>query len=175
MKLSIKDITSLPDQTRQFPTSFDGTALDYNGTEFRITHTEPFNTGMTMIGTGKLRVFGETVIGLTGPCDRCLEDVSFQVDVGFDVTLEIEAGAVVSDEDIGPYPFVDGEFIDVDELVYDEIFLNFPAKILCQDDCKGLCPTCGVNRNKADCSCDNTVLDPRMAQFLDVFNSFKEV
>ncbi|MCF0131442.1 MAG: DUF177 domain-containing protein, partial [Pseudobutyrivibrio sp.] len=175
MKISIKDITSLPNQTREYPTTFDGRVVDYGGIEFQVTHAKPFNTSMAMEGTDKLHVYGQTVVGLAGPCDRCLESVSFEVTARFDVTVDIELGSVVDDEDIGPYPFVDGEYIDVDELVYDEIFINFPAKLLCLDDCKGLCPTCGINLNTSTCSCYNTVLDPRMAQFLDVFNSFKEV
>jgi uncharacterized protein len=128
-----------------------------------------------MIGTGKLHITFNTNVTIGGSCDRCLTDVSFQVPVSVDETVEVSEGQVVNDTDIGPYSFVDEEDIDVDELILNEILVNFPAKILCQDDCKGICPVCGKNRNLEPCQCDDTVLDPRMAQFLDVFNSFKEV
>ena len=175
MKISIKDITSLPDKTERFPGSVELESIDCLGSTFSLDSTEPFDVSLSMVGNKKLHIVFETSVTLTGSCDRCLTDVSFSVDVSCDETVDIMDGAVVIDSDIGPYSFVDGEYIDVDELVLSEILVNFPAKILCQDNCKGLCPVCGKNRNIVDCGCDDTVLDPRMAQFLDVFNSFKEV
>ena len=65
--------------------------------------------------------------------------------------------------------------LDVDRLIYDEILVNWPTKVLCKDDCKGICPVCGQNLNQQDCGCDRQVIDPRMAKFQDIFNEFKEV
>ena len=175
MKISIKEITSSPDQSKMLSGSCDLEKIDNLGSTFSIKHTEPFDICLSMIGTGKLHFTFATEVELVGACDRCLSDVTFTVSVSCDETIEISEGVVVTDDDIGPYSFVEGDEIDVDELILDEILVNFPAKILCQDDCKGLCPVCGKNRNLVDCGCDDTVLDPRMAQFLDVFNSFKEV
>ena len=175
MKISIKDITSLPDQSKKFKGDCEITEFSYLGSNFSINHIEPFDVVLSMIGTGKLHITLNTTATVVGPCDRCLTDVSFQVPASVDETVQVSEGQVVTDDDIGPYPFVDGEDIDVDELILNEILVNFPAKILCQDDCKGICPVCGKNRNIEPCGCDDTVLDPTMAQFLDVFNSFKEV
>lgn len=175
MRISIKDITSLKDQKRKFAGSLDLVDFEYLGSSFSIKHTEPFEVCLSMIGSDKLNISFSTVIDILGECNRCLSDVDFKVSISCDETLAIADGQVVADTDLGPYSFVDGEDIDIDELILSEILVNFPAKILCQDDCKGLCPVCGKNRNLVDCGCDDTVLDPRMAQFLDVFNSFKEV
>ena len=175
MKISIKDITSLPDQSKKFTGACDIRHFSYLGSDFSINHIEPFDVVLSMIGSGKLHITFITSANLTGVCDRCLTDVSFDIPVAIDETVDIADGQVVTDEEIGSYSFVDGEDIDVDELILNEILVNFPAKILCQDDCKGICPVCGKNRNLVSCGCDDTVLDPRMAQFLDVFNSFKEV
>ena len=175
MKLSIKDITSSPNMTKKFEGTCNLTEFSYRGSAFLIKDTKPFDICLSMIGSGKLHITFETIASIAGSCDRCLSDVDFQVPVSCDETLQIEEGTVVPDEDIGPYSFVEDEDIDIDELILSEILVNFPAKILCQDDCKGLCPVCGKNRNTDPCDCDDTVLDPRMAQFLDVFNSFKEV
>jgi uncharacterized protein len=175
MKISIKDITSFPDQNKKFTGSCDIHEFSYLGGDFSIDHIEPFDVVLSMIGSGKLHITFETKATILGSCDRCLSQVSFQVLVAADETVEVSEGQVVADEEEGPYSFVDGEDIDVDELILNEILVNFPAKILCQDDCKGICPVCGKNRNNEACGCDDTVLDPRMAQFLDVFNSFKEV
>ncbi len=175
MKISIKDITSLPDQNKKFAGTCDIHDFSYLGSDFSINHVEPFEVVLSMIGTGKLHIAFNTNTSIVGACDRCLTEVIFEVPVNVDETVEVSEGQVVADDDLGPYSFVDGEEIDVDELILNEILVNFPAKILCQDDCKGICPVCGKNRNLNDCGCDDTVLDPRMAQFLDVFNSFKEV
>ena len=175
MKISIKDITSLPDQSKKFTGAIDICDFSYLGSDFSINHIEPFDVVLSMIGSGKLHITFDTKCSILGHCDRCLGDVTFEVPVSVDETVEVSEGQVVTDDDIGPYSFVDGEEIDIDELILNEILVNFPAKILCQDDCKGNCPVCGKNRNIEPCGCDDTVLDPRMAQFLDVFNSFKEV
>ena len=63
--------------------------------------------------------------------------------------------------------------LDVDKLVYAEILVNWPMRVLCKDDCKGICKVCGMNLNKGTCSCDSFVPDPRMAAFQDIFNKFK--
>ena len=175
MKISIKDITSLPDQSKKFTGAVDICDFSYLGSDFSINHIEPFDVVLSMIGSGKLHITFDTKCSILGQCDRCLGDVTFEIPVTVDETVEISEGQVVTDDDIGPYSFVDSEEIDIDELILNEILVNFPAKILCQDDCKGICPVCGKNRNIEPCGCDDTVLDPRMAQFLDVFNSFKEV
>ena len=61
------------------------------------------------------------------------------------------------------------------ELVYSEILVNWPLRVLCKEDCKGICSICGKNLNHGTCDCDHTDLDPRMAQIRDIFNKFKEV
>ena len=65
--------------------------------------------------------------------------------------------------------------LDIDRLIYGEILVNWPMKVLCRDDCKGICKVCGMNLNKGECNCQRTELDPRMAAIQDVFNKFKEV
>ena len=71
--------------------------------------------------------------------------------------------------------FLEENELDIDRLIYDEILVNWPTKVLCKDDCKGICPVCGQNLNQQDCGCDRQVIDPRMAKFQDIFNEFKEV
>ena len=72
-------------------------------------------------------------------------------------------------------PYMEGYHLNVDELINNEILLNWPVKILCREDCKGICPVCGSNLNKGECGCDAFVPDPRMAAIGDIFNANKEV
>ena len=65
--------------------------------------------------------------------------------------------------------------LDVDALMHNEILTDWPMQVLCSEDCKGICPSCGANRNRTSCDCDTAVLDPRMAAIRDIFSKFKEV
>lgn len=55
------------------------------------------------------------------------------------------------------------EGIDLGEVVREQLYLALPMKPLCREDCKGLCPVCGVNRNRETCTCQQEWVDPRMA------------
>ena len=68
-----------------------------------------------------------------------------------------------------------GFHLDLDRIIYDEVLVNWPMKVLCREDCAGICKKCGQNLNHKTCDCEKTELDPRMAVIQDVFNKFKEV
>jgi len=55
----------------------------------------------------------------------------------------------------------DGQIIDVDALVREQVELGMPVHLLCSEECKGLCPTCGGDLNKASCNCKSEAHDPR--------------
>ena len=63
----------------------------------------------------------------------------------------------------------------MDKLVLDEILVNWPDKVLCSEDCKGVCGSCGKDLNLGTCDCQDTGLDLRMAVIQDIFKGFKEV
>ena len=115
------------------------------------------------------------------PCDRCLEtvEIPFSIQIDKELPLQSEYSDTVEKEDDGSMDeadsyMEDGE-LDVDRLIYNEILVNWPAKVLCKPDCKRICPKCGTNLNLENCDCEPGELDPRMAAFQDVFNKFKEV
>mgnify|MGYP000090033718 CR=1 FL=1 len=90
-------------------------------------------------------------------------------------TIIAVVGQLAHDEDVEDNDYLIGFNLDIDRLIYGEILVNWPMKVLCRDDCKGICKVCGMNLNKGDCNCQRTELDPRMAAIQDVFNKFKEV
>ena len=71
--------------------------------------------------------------------------------------------------------YIDGCSLDVEQLVRNELLVGWPTKVLCSDDCKGICSVCGQNLNEGTCDCEDTSLDPRMSAIRDVFKNFKEV
>ena len=64
-------------------------------------------------------------------------------------------------------------FLDVDEELSEMLEMDFPSKILCREDCRGLCPKCGANRNHGSCSCPEKEVDPRLAPLAKLLEKYK--
>ena len=71
--------------------------------------------------------------------------------------------------------YIKGYNLDVDQLVGNELTLNLPMRVLCSEDCKGICNRCGTNLNRGTCDCAGKSLDPRMSVIQDIFKQLKEV
>ena len=94
-------------------------------------------------------------------CDKCLEPVSFH--------LEYEVSEKYGQEEIdGEVWPVSDEKINCETAMEMNLFMNWPMRILCGESCKGLCPSCGCNRNKTECNCDNNQVDSRF----DILKNF---
>ncbi len=103
-------------------------------------------------------------------CDRCGTEVT--QNLVFDCEERLEKGAAESsgDESDPDIIYFSGYSIDIEEIVYRNIFMNLPTKVLCREDCKGLCPVCGQDLNEGSCGCDSQPTDPRfdiLNQLLD--------
>lgn len=101
-----------------------------------------------------------------GVCDRCAEEVS--KDMSFNLN-KILVSSLANDVDYDDYIVVENGVLDLDELVTEEVQLFLPSKMLCNDDCKGLCYKCGKNLNYGKCDCKKDV-DPRMAALLQLLD-----
>ena len=103
------------------------------------------------------------------PCSRCLEPCGLPLDLHFDLIYTTEPepadrGEARVDEDRITQVRFDGARIDLDALLAEQIYLALPLKPLCREDCRGLCPHCGANRNLTTCGCsDERQVDPRLA------------
>ena len=78
-------------------------------------------------------------------------------------------------KDLDEQSYLSGYNLDADMLVCNELLLSLPMKVLCDEDCKGICNRCGANLNHETCDCDRSSLDPRMSVIQDIFKQFKEV
>ena len=104
-------------------------------------------------------------------CGRCLESFPARVDATVDVRLvprpatkdNVELGADDLDVDF----YVD-DLLDLKRVVETETTLALPMKPLCREDCRGLCPACGGNRNLVPCACAERAPDPRLAALRDL-------
>ena len=66
----------------------------------------------------------------------------------------------VDEEDMDVYSY-QGEEVDLEPLLREQVILAVPFAPLCREDCKGLCPVCGIDLNTGTCTCDRTPIDPR--------------
>jgi uncharacterized protein len=121
----------------------------------------------------KARIRGKLAAQVALDCDRCLQPVAIPIAVNFDLgyvpasEYEVEAVEELGSDDL-PVAVFDGEAIDIDELVREQVILELPARVLCREDCKGLCPVCGIDKNLKDCECESHPVDPRWAALSDL-------
>lgn len=83
------------------------------------------------------------------PCNRCL--TLTRKELCHNISHVI-VNKLNDEEDFEDYIVIEGDELDLDELIYSDIILLTPTKFLCKEDCKGLCPTCGKNLNEGDCA-----------------------
>ncbi|MGN0375651.1 MAG: YceD family protein [Butyrivibrio sp.] len=139
--------------------------------DYEVLHKEPIVLEAVNMGDNKVHISGNVSLVLGIPCSRCLETVP--TDIDFSISLELNLGDSADLNDIEEdQSFVDGRIIDIDGMLYPEIFMNLPSKVLCKEECRGICRVCGKNLNEGECGCDTFVPDPRMAAINDIFKDF---
>jgi uncharacterized protein len=116
----------------------------------------------------KFHLRGVVKTTLEMSCGRCLEPFRLAVDAPFDLRYQPhapqhEAGEREIEADDLDTAYYENDEIDLGQLMQEQFYLALPMKPLCKDDCKGLCPTCGTNLNKATCDCKTDWEDPRLA------------
>lgn len=173
MLLNISDALTSEGKVEQKQAVMEADSFQSRMGEFRILEKKPIEFTLTNLSAGKARMEGKTDISFQAVCDRCLEDVEVTLPIAFDRV--VYAPDHVEAEDADTAPFMEGYQLDVETLMHHEILENWPAKILCREDCKGVCPVCGKNLNYGECGCDTFVPDPRMAVIKDIFERNKEV
>lgn len=100
------------------------------------------------------------------PCARCGETVERE----YKVSIEKALAVAVENEDNDTVIPVPDMKLDVDELIFTEVYGSLPSKLLCKDSCRGLCPMCGKNLNEGDCGCSKREIDPRFAALADLLD-----
>mgnify|MGYP004477171647 CR=1 FL=1 len=164
MLLGLSKIIDSPGASVPFSTSVDLSDLRYG-------ISRPVTEAVVARGTvrntaGVLLMTGNVTTTIHGICDRCAAEFSREIDFPIDVVLVTEL-ASEENEDEWVFPLV-GDSADLDDIVRTVFVLNLDSKLLCKEDCKGLCPHCGKNLNTDVCTCEKE-LDPRLAalrQFL---------
>ena len=146
---------------RYEPSAFEGRT-----TEFSVVEPVTLD-GRILKDRDKFRLVGTVSTLLELSCSRCLEPFRFPVNAAFDVRYlpqsENTGDEREVEEDDLSVSFYRDESIDLGQLLDEQFYLALPMKPLCRDDCKGLCPSCGANRNVETCGCQARWDDPRLA------------
>lgn len=102
-------------------------------------------------------------------CDRCLGEYEESVDESIDLLVQTgdETGEIaeereLEEEELG-FLQLEGEVLDTEPLIREQVQLGIPMKPLCREDCKGLCSDCGKDLNEGECDCAHEEIDPRWA------------
>ncbi|MCM1119105.1 MAG: DUF177 domain-containing protein [bacterium] len=173
MFILLSDVFTFEGRRLETEAELEMTAFD-NGTErFTIVRKTPVTFVITHLETGKALVEAGLQLTIEAACDRCLTEVPVKMELHAEQTVFSPDWGTEEDRD--DQDFMEGYELDVDAFVHDMIIGNWPVKILCREDCRGICPVCGQNRNVRECGCDSFVPDPRMAVIQDIFNANKEV
>ncbi|MCR5664605.1 MAG: DUF177 domain-containing protein [Oscillospiraceae bacterium] len=162
MRLNLQEIFERPGASLPFEAELDTEGLDFPSV--RAYLEKPKAVGRVLNEAGVLRLEGELRSKLLCVCDRCgAEFVS-------DKRTKLRAALVDEVDEENPELFpLEGTEVDLDEILVTFFVLDMDSKVLCREDCRGLCPRCGKNLNLGPCGCGREI-DPRLAvleQLLD--------
>ena len=158
MLLGLNQIIDRPGESVSFSTTVDLSDLRY-GNSYPVS--EPVKAEGTVRNTaGVLMMKGEITTCIHGICDRCASPFDREILFPIDVVLVTEF-ADEENEDEWVFP-LEGDSADLDDIVRTVFVLNLDSKLLCKEDCKGICCRCGKNLNDGPCNCQKE-LDPRFA------------
>jgi len=165
MFLSIKEMEL---RKIRFDETFQPGQIDFTGED--LAQASPLRvTGSAELLAhtgGEVRVQGKYTVELTAECDRCLAQARFPLDTGFDLfyrpmtdiardeEVEIDEG----ETEIGFYA---GAGMELEDIRREQVLLALPMQRVCSEDCKGICPVCGKNRNETPCDCKVEGVDGR--------------
>ncbi|MBR1749802.1 MAG: DUF177 domain-containing protein [Ruminococcus sp.] len=143
MILKLRRVFEVVGEVKDFSYSCEPQKLEYLADK---TFCSPINiSGRVVNHAGVVEFSARCVFTMKHECDRCLTEFEREYDLSFEHTLVLKS---YKDDEL---VVCENSELDVDELVISDILLSLPTKILCRDDCKGLCLTCGKNLNEGSC------------------------
>ena len=169
MLYNLTDIFSNEGKEETLTTTYASEKVIVNAEEFSILECSPLTLTLTNKAKGEAFVQGEISLVCEIPCGRCLKPVRVPLELKMEEHLK--ESMIGTPEAADEMSFVTGYELDTDALVGNEILINWPMKVLCHEDCKGICTVCGKDLNDGECGCDTFVPDPRMAVIKDIFNA----
>lgn len=139
----------------------------WKDTELRWAGDVDVRLRAAFAGTGEVVARGKARGTLQRQCRRCLEPVETEVE--HDLTLVFVEDGAEDEDDGSTYVFeASGTELDLSEAVREELVLAVNPYVVCDPDCRGLCPRCGKDLNEGPCDCTEEETDPRWAALRDL-------
>ena len=163
MRLDLREIIEIPGSSLPFECELEPEFLMFP--QIREYKKLPMARGVVKNVAGALIVEGGLEARMLQVCDRCLEE--FEAEIAVDISVPLTN--VPEDAESADLFLIDGDELELSELVESVFLFEMDAKSLCEEDCRGLCADCGVNLNREECECGKKI-DPRLAvlgQLLD--------
>ena len=175
MQIHLSEIIDSEGKVIQITPELELDTISFQLGEYPILDKTPVKLTIANTGNKVLELTGNGSVIVGIPCDRCLEQVSVEIPYSIECKLDMKQSDEDRVEDLDENDYLTGIDLDVDRLVYLEVLICWPLKVLCKEDCKGICSRCGKNLNEGPCGCKEEPKDPRMAAISDIFSKFKEV
>ncbi|MEP6717108.1 MAG: DUF177 domain-containing protein, partial [Terriglobia bacterium] len=173
MLLSIKELEA---RKLLFAETWQPGEIDFS--DSGTTQTEPLvASGIAELlpHTGEeIRVKGQVKTALEAACDRCLGRAAFQIDTPFDLfykpvsSVSAEEAEIAIDEGQAEMGFYELPGLVLEDILREQVLLQLPMQKVCSEDCRGICPFCGANRNEVDCACEIHPGDDRWLALKDI-------
>ncbi|MGI5985447.1 MAG: DUF177 domain-containing protein [Clostridiales bacterium] len=163
MRLNLCEIIEIPDSSLPFSCELETERLSCPAIKSFLK--APYAEGEIRNTAGVLTLTGTIKADMVCNCDRC----SVEFRCYKELPLKVKIAADLSDEDNPEIFPLDGNWLDLSDVLETCFILNMEAKFLCSEDCAGLCSSCGKNLNDGPCGCKKEI-DPRLAvlgQLLD--------
>ena len=164
MFLDVKDLAVRKLRIRR---SYAPGNIDFHSAE--IKQIDPLEvTATAELLEGQIRVEGQLDTKIELVCARCLEPVVEDVNRSFDLFYaplpkDMKTGEDRLKDDDTDIGFFEGDGLFLADVVKEQVLLALPLKVICQSDCRGLCPNCGANLNHEEFRCETHATDPRLA------------
>jgi uncharacterized protein len=152
------NIQSIEDDVVEYNAELDNSFIDH---EIKKNYENPIKTHVVLDKFGKdyrIDIEIETMAKYT--CDRCLAEFTNHFEARQRQLFHVGDKEIADNEDIMLLPESATE-IDLSPYIMEMVLLNHPVKMICKEDCKGLCPNCGANLNIEECTCSGDTIDPR--------------
>ncbi len=110
----------------------------------------------------EVTVIGDVQFSIQTACSRCIESVTIELNPLVNLVLS-PVDKISEEDDDDKHETYNGDEVDLSNYIMEQIAISLPVKVVCSEDCKGLCPVCGINLNQENCTCDTEDIDPRFA------------
>jgi uncharacterized protein len=173
MFLSVKEMEL---RKIRFDETFEPGRIDFAGEELEAA--SPLHaTGVAQLlphTDGELRIQGRYTVELTALCDRCLGAARFPLDESFDLCyrpaadIGSDADEVEVDESQLEIGFYEGDGLELEDILREQVLLALPMQRVCSENCPGICPVCGKSRKETACDCKAEKSDIRWTALRDL-------